>query len=107
MRARRRTARPRLSQRGRFTPASSFKPVRADGGSFESARSVRSSVRALTARQPHLPPGWNTRITYYVAIHAGSGQGGAVSAGCLHATEADVRYLMRAVPLGTPVQISP
>ena len=62
-------------------------------------------ILALTARQPHLPPGWNTRITYYVAIHAGSGQGAAVSAGCLHATEADVRYLMRTVPLGTPVQI--
>jgi hypothetical protein len=64
-------------------------------------------ILALTARQPHLPAGWNTRITYYVAIHAGSGQGSAVSAGCLHATEADVRYLMRTVPLGTPVQISP
>lgn len=64
-------------------------------------------ILALTARQPKLPPGWNTRITYYVAIHAGSGQGAAVSAGCLHATEADVRYLMRTVPLGTPVQISP
>jgi hypothetical protein len=62
-------------------------------------------ILALTARQPNLPPGWNTRITYYVAIHAGSGQGSAVSAGCLHATEADVRYLMRTVPLGTPVQI--
>jgi hypothetical protein len=62
-------------------------------------------ILALTARQPHLPPGWNTRITYYLAIHAGSGQGAAVSAGCLHATEADVRYLMRTVPLGTSVQI--
>ncbi len=62
-------------------------------------------ILALTARQPHLPPGWNTHITYYVAIHGGPGQGSAVSAGCLHATEADVRYLMRTVPLGTSVQI--
>jgi hypothetical protein len=62
-------------------------------------------ILALTARQPHLPAGWNTRVTYYVAIHAGSGEGSAVSAGCLHATEADVRYLMRVVPLGTTVQI--
>lgn len=62
-------------------------------------------ILALTARQPNLPAGWNTHITYYIAIHAGSGQGSAVSAGCLHATEADVRYLMRTVPLGTPVQI--
>ena len=64
-------------------------------------------ILALTARQPLLPPGWNTHIRHYVAIHAGSGQGAAVSAGCLHATEAEVRYLMRTVPLGTPVQISP
>jgi hypothetical protein len=64
-------------------------------------------ILALTARQPQLPAGWNHSITYYVAIHAGTGQGSAVSAGCLHATEAEVRYLMRTVPLGTPVQISP
>lgn len=63
-------------------------------------------ILALTARQPRLPAGWNRSITYYVAIHAGAGQGAAVSAGCLHATEADVRYLMRTVPLGTPVLIS-
>jgi L,D-transpeptidase-like protein len=63
-------------------------------------------ILALTARQPRLPPGWNTKITYYVAIHAGAGQGAAVSAGCLHATEAQVRWLMRIVPLGTPVLIS-
>jgi lipoprotein-anchoring transpeptidase ErfK/SrfK len=60
----------------------------------------------LTARQPRLPAGWNRSITYYVAIHSGSGRGSAVSAGCLHATESDVRYLMRTVPLGTPVQIN-
>jgi L,D-transpeptidase catalytic domain len=66
-----------------------------------------SHILVLTAHQPHLPPGWNTRITYYVAIHAGSGQGAAVSAGCLHVTDADVSYLMRTIPLGTPVQISP
>ena len=63
-------------------------------------------IVALTARQPRLPAGWNTKITYYVAIHAGTGQGAAVSAGCLHATEAEVRWLMRTVPLGTPVLIS-
>ena len=63
-------------------------------------------ILALTARQPRLPAGWNTQVTYYVAIHAGTGQGAAVSAGCLHATEAEVRWLMRTVPLGTPVLIS-
>lgn len=64
-------------------------------------------ILALTARQPRLPAGWNRSITYYVAIHAGTGQGTAVSAGCLRATESDVRYLMRTVPLGTPVRIVP
>ena len=64
-----------------------------------------SAILVLTARQPQLPPGWNSHVRYYVAIHAGSGQGSAVSAGCLHATEADVHYLMRTVPLGTSVQI--
>jgi hypothetical protein len=63
-------------------------------------------ILVLTARQPRLPAGWNKSITYYVAIHAGTGQGAAVSAGCLHATEAEVRWLMRTVPLGTPVLIS-
>ena len=62
-------------------------------------------ILALTAQQPRLPAGWNHSITYYVAIHAGSGQGSAVSAGCLHVTEADVRWLMRTIPLGTPVRI--
>lgn len=62
-------------------------------------------ILVLTARQPRLPAGWNRQLTYYVAIHAGSGEGSAVSAGCLHATEADVRYLMRVLPLGTGVRI--
>src|SRR5438874_10280128 len=52
-------------------------------------------ILALTARQPRLPAGWNRQLAYYVAIHAGIGEGSAVSAGCLHATEAEVRYLMR------------
>ena len=88
---------------GSPTPTGHFAIAEKVTGSFGPAYGC--CILALTARQPHLPPGWNTRITYYVAIHAGSGQGSAVSAGCLHATEADVRYLMRTVPLGTSVQI--
>ncbi len=42
-----------------------------------------------------------------VAVHGGGGVGSAVSAGCLHASEPDLRYLMRAVPLGTPSPSSP
>jgi L,D-transpeptidase catalytic domain len=90
---------------GSPTPSGRFAVAEKLSGPFGPA--LGCCILALTARQPRLPPGWNTRITYYVAIHAGTGQGSAVSAGCLHATEADVRYLMRTVPLGTPVQISP
>jgi lipoprotein-anchoring transpeptidase ErfK/SrfK len=90
---------------GSPTPTGRFAVAEKVSGPF--APAYGCFILALTARQPHLPPGWNTRITYYVAIHAGSGQGSAVSAGCLHVTDADVRYLMRTVPLGTPVQISP
>ena len=90
---------------GSPTPTGRFAVAEKVSGPFGPA--FGCCILALTARQPHLPPGWNTKITYYVAIHAGSGQGAAVSAGCLHATEPDVRYLMRSVPLGTPVEISP
>jgi lipoprotein-anchoring transpeptidase ErfK/SrfK len=90
---------------GSPTPTGRFAIAEKVSGPFGPAYGC--CILALTARQPHLPPGWNTRITYYVAIHAGSGQGAAVSAGCLHATEGEVRYLMRTVPLGTPVEISP
>jgi lipoprotein-anchoring transpeptidase ErfK/SrfK len=58
-------------------------------------------ILALSGHQPHPPPGWSggTRL----AIHGGSL--GASSAGCVHAGEADLRYLMATVPLGTPVTI--
>jgi hypothetical protein len=39
-----------------------------------------------------------------LAIHGGS-MAGAVSAGCLHASTSDLRFLMASVPLGTPVTI--
>lgn len=59
-------------------------------------------ILALTARQPRPPAGWSGSRTYFVATHGG-GIGRAVSAGCLHLDEAALRYLMRVVPLGTPV----
>jgi hypothetical protein len=57
---------------------------------------------ALSGRQPHLRPGWagGDRI----AIHGGS-TGSATSAGCLHASDADLKALMQVVPIGTPVYI--
>jgi len=86
------------------TPVGRFAVAEKLTGPFGPALGPR--ILVLTARQPRLPAGWNHNITYYVAIHSGSGRGSAVSAGCLHATEADVRYLMRTVPLGTPIQIT-
>jgi L,D-transpeptidase catalytic domain len=56
---------------------------------------------ALSGSQPHTPPGWTGGAR--LAIHGGAY--GAVSAGCLHASTVDLRYLMRRVPLGTQVVI--
>jgi hypothetical protein len=58
---------------------------------------------ALSGHQDHLRPGWagGDRI----AIHGGS-VGGAASAGCLHAGDADLKRLMKVIPIGTPVYIT-
>jgi hypothetical protein len=64
-------------------------------------------ILALSGRQPNLPPGWQGGDL--LAIHGGPSWvlGGKLSAGCLHAAEADLHWLMRRVPLGTPVTIHP
>ncbi|MDQ2982650.1 MAG: L,D-transpeptidase [Actinomycetota bacterium] len=59
-------------------------------------------ILALSGHQPNLPPGWTGGDR--LAIHGGSTTG-AVSAGCLHAGEGDLDYLMRTVRLGTQVLI--
>jgi lipoprotein-anchoring transpeptidase ErfK/SrfK len=61
-------------------------------------------ILALSGHQPNLPPGWTGGDR--LAIHGGPSSG-AVSAGCLHAAEPDLRYLMRVVPLGALVTIHP
>jgi hypothetical protein len=58
-------------------------------------------VLALSGHQTHLPPGW--RGGDQLAIHQGGGLGRAVSAGCLQASGANMRYLMRVIPLGTQI----
>ena len=63
-------------------------------------------ILGLTAHQNKLFAGASPDATYLIAIHGGSGLGGAVSLGCLHMAEPALHYLMRAVPLGTPVVIS-
>lgn len=80
---------------GRFTITDKLIPAR--GLSYYGC-----CLLALSGRQPHLRPGWagGDRI----AIHGGS-VGGAASAGCLHAGDADLKRLMKVLPIGTPVYI--
>jgi L,D-transpeptidase catalytic domain len=64
-------------------------------------------ILALSARQTRLPAGWNGGDQ--IAIHGTNAPatiGHADSSGCVHARDADLRYLLRHVPLGTPVTIS-
>lgn len=65
-------------------------------------------ILALSARQPNLPPDWagGDRI----AIHGTPSTdsiGSASSNGCLRASDAHLRVLMRDVPAGAPVFIRP
>jgi hypothetical protein len=65
-------------------------------------------ILALSATQTSLPAGWTGGDR--IAIHgtpSSSDFGREVSAGCVHASDTDLRYLMRLVPLGTPVVIRP
>jgi lipoprotein-anchoring transpeptidase ErfK/SrfK len=65
-------------------------------------------ILALSATQTNLPTGWTGGNR--IAIHgtgSASDFGRAVSAGCVHAPDDALRYLMRTVPLGTPVVIRP
>jgi lipoprotein-anchoring transpeptidase ErfK/SrfK len=62
-------------------------------------------ILALSGHQTNLPPGWTGGDR--LAIHGGGGIGSAVSTGCLHAPEDDLRWLLRRVPLGTQVVIHP
>ena len=63
-------------------------------------------IVALSGHQVHTPAGWQGGDR--LAIHGTpdpSSIGVPSSAGCLHADADDLRYLMRRVPLGTPVFI--
>ena len=63
-------------------------------------------ILALSGHQPNTPPGWTGGNR--LAIHgtdAPSTIGTAASAGCLRASDADLRPLMAKVPLGTTVFI--
>jgi hypothetical protein len=61
-------------------------------------------ILALSGKQPNPPPGW--RGGNRIAIHGTNAPGSlgqASSAGCVRASDADLRVLMRRVPMGTPV----
>ena len=62
-------------------------------------------ILALSGHQARLPRGWTGGDR--LAIHATDKPFPTPSAGCLVATDADLRYLMRRAPLGTPVTIRP
>ncbi len=75
-----------------------------DGRNFSTAYGC--CILALSAIQPHLPAGWagGNRVAIHGTLSS-SDYGRAGSAGCVHARDTDLRYLMRMVPLGTPVVI--
>lgn len=83
---------------GRFAVTDKLRPT-------DSPNPYGCCILALSGRQPHLRPGWagGDRI----AIHGSPANraGGAASAGCLRARDADLRALLGAVVLGTPVVI--
>jgi lipoprotein-anchoring transpeptidase ErfK/SrfK len=62
-------------------------------------------ILALSGHQPNLPQGWSGGDR--LAIHGSPTPtwGKNVSNGCLHANEADLRYLMKIVHLGAPVSV--
>ena len=63
-------------------------------------------ILVLSGHQPHPPKGFDPTTDWRLAIHGGAGIGSAVSAGCLHARDSDLRMLMRLTPLGTPVVVT-
>jgi hypothetical protein len=87
------------------TPAGRFAVTdKLSGGSY--GPFYGCCIVALSAHQPNLPAGWRggDRIAIHGTNDPGS-IGAASSAGCVHARDADLRVLMRRVPLGTPVFI--
>lgn len=63
-------------------------------------------VLALTGHQTKLPPGWpgGDRLAVHATANL-SNLGQAVSAGCMRSDPVEARWLIKNVPLGTPVFI--
>jgi hypothetical protein len=96
-----------VGRAGSPTPTGRFAVTdKLDGSAYSTAYGC--CILALSATQPNLPAGWSGGNR--VAIHgtpSASDFGRAVSAGCVHAPDTDLRYLMRTLALGTPVVIRP
>ncbi len=94
-----------IGRPGSETPTGRFAVTdKLNGASFGSYYGC--CVLALNGHQPKLPAGWSGGDR--LAIHGTSSPGTIgtpASAGCLRAADADLRILMRRVPLGTPVFI--
>jgi lipoprotein-anchoring transpeptidase ErfK/SrfK len=98
-----RTIRIGIGASGTPTPTGRFAITdKLDGAAYSPVYGC--CILALSGHQTNLPRGWTGGDR--LAIHGGS-TAGAVSTGCLHAATADLRYLMRLVPLGAPVVIHP
>jgi hypothetical protein len=96
-----------VGRAGSPTPTGTFAVTdKLEGAAYSAAYGC--CILALSATQPNLPPGWSggNRIAIHGTLST-SDFGRAVSAGCVHASDSDLRYLMRTVPLGTPVVIRP
>ena len=94
-----------VGRAGSPTPTGTFAVTdKLNGRSYSAAYGC--CILALSATQPNLPAGWTggNRVAIHGTLSA-SDFGRAVSAGCVHASDSDLRYLMRTVPLGTPVVI--
>jgi lipoprotein-anchoring transpeptidase ErfK/SrfK len=94
-----------VGRAGSPTPTGAFAVTdKLSGGAYSAAYGC--CILSLSATQPNLPVGWTggNRIAIHGTLSA-SDFGRAVSAGCVHASDSDLRYLMRTVPLGTPVVI--
>ena len=96
-----------VGRAGSPTPTGHFAVTDKLAGSNYSA-SYGCCILALSATQPNLPAGWTggNRIAIHGTLSS-SDFGNAVSAGCVRASDANLRYLMGTVPLGTPVVIRP
>jgi hypothetical protein len=92
---------------GSPTPTGTFAVTdKLNGATYNAAYGC--CILSLSATQPNLPAGWTggNRVAIHGTLSA-SDFGRAVSAGCMHASDSNLRYLMRKVPLGTPVVIRP